>query len=59
MPLTPLYIGIPIAAACGVAAGYAAGGLMKLAMRVFGTDEWGTETKQEKAMRAAQEYMAR
>ncbi len=57
--MLPIYYALPIAVACGVAAGYAAGGLMKLAMRVFGTDEWGTETKNERAMRAAQEYMAR
>lgn len=57
--MMPIYFGLPIAVACGIAGGYAAGGLMKLAMRLFGTDEWGTETKNERAMRAAQEYMAR
>ena len=57
--MMPLYLGLPIAAGAGVLGGLAAGGLMKVAMHFFGTEELGVMTKNERAMKAAQDYMAR
>lgn len=57
--MIPIYIGVPLAIVCGIAGGLAAGGMMKLFIRYFGSEGWGTETRQEKAIRYAKTYMER
>ena len=50
LPFTP-WMAVPIAAVVGIGAGYAAGAVMRLAIRVFGHEGYVAETYEQKATR--------
>jgi hypothetical protein len=53
--MMPVYIGVPIAILGAAIGGYAAGGLMKLALRVIGHEGYVAESKEQRATRTYME----